>query len=251
MCTTRPCRVLQPLILGRDTKAFAGQGCFSPCLLYLFSLFPHSLFLQLCHPVAMFGIKGKNKPKRPPGTEVPPSPALPRQGSGHANMSQQSWNTATTGTSSSSMPTSSLPQASPSYMLDSYYQGKYYHFPFVGKYLSNVLSTGDNISIASSRSSSRTGSLSVGDDAGRFNGMSEKQVEDLFEKMLVRFDTKRNDGSMLIDFIKDTTRYPRSKRTQCHACISNREKVAHGVSRHASRVLFTSTIHVNKQEKQQ
>ncbi|CDS04805.1 hypothetical protein LRAMOSA07335 [Lichtheimia ramosa] len=117
----------------------------------------------------MFGIKGKSKPKRPPGTEVPPSPALPRQGSGHANMSQQSWNTATTASTSSSMPTSSLPQASPSYMLDSYYQGKC-----------------DNISIASSRSSSRTGSLSVGEDTSRFNGMSEKQVEDLFEKMLTR-----------------------------------------------------------------
>lgn len=125
VCTTRrPC-VKCASIRTCDTRHLRDKVLsLRACCTFFFLSFYTPSFFNFCHPVAMFGIKGKSKPKRPPGTEVPPSPALPRQGSGHANMSQQSWNTATTASTSSSMPTSSLPQASPSYMLDSYYQGK-------------------------------------------------------------------------------------------------------------------------------
>lgn len=45
------------------------------------------------------------------------------------------------------------------------------------------ISTGDICSVTSSQSSK---SFSAHDNSNKFNGMSERQVEDLFEKMLVR-----------------------------------------------------------------
>ncbi|KAI8145922.1 hypothetical protein BJV82DRAFT_535287 [Fennellomyces sp. T-0311] len=100
----------------------------------------------------MFGIKPKSKQRRNlPSGDVPPSPALPRHSSTHSNTTQQSWST-----------TSSAEQ-SPGYMLDTYYQ--------------------DTLSVSSSRSSRAN---SVSEDQSKYNGYSERQVEDLFEKMLTK-----------------------------------------------------------------
>ncbi|KAI9259027.1 hypothetical protein BDA99DRAFT_484089 [Phascolomyces articulosus] len=105
----------------------------------------------------MFGIKPKSKQRRnlPTGADVPPSPALPRQNSGQSSNTQQSWSTSST-------------DQSPGYMLDAYYQ--------------------DSMSAGSSRSS-RANSVSAANSeepTNKYNGYSERQVEDLFEKMLTR-----------------------------------------------------------------
>lgn len=174
-------------------KAFAGQGSFSPCLLYLFfslsTLPPFSTFVILWQCLAL-----REKANQ---SDLLALKFLHRR---HYRVKVADTPTCLSNLGTLQLPLVRLPPCQP------VVYHKHRHLTcwtaiikasvdIILPYTTNSLSIGDNISIASSRSSSRTGSLSVGEDTSRFNGMSEKQVEDLFEKMLVCWQGEKRERS--------------------------------------------------------